>query len=123
MKIEEAIKRYSINAEYERTHGNLQGCLEFRQLADWLKELKQLREHTRWIPVTERLPEAGEYVGDVAKYYLVQNEYGDMMVARYTHSGHWRQMYQLELIDDEIVAWMPLPQKYKEEGSDKDEQG
>lgn len=47
MKIEEAIKRYSINAEYERTHGNLQGCLEFKQLADWLKELKQLREQKR----------------------------------------------------------------------------
>lgn len=118
MKIEEAIKRYSINAEYERTHGNLQGCLEFKQLADWLKELKQLREQTRWIPVSERLPEAGEYVGDVAKYYLVQNEYGDMMVARYTHSVYWRQMYQLEPIDDEIVAWMELPQPYKAESEE-----
>lgn len=39
-------------------------------------------EQTRWIPVSERLPKAGEYIrdGDVAKYYLVQNEYGDMMV-------------------------------------------
>ena len=113
MKIEEKIKRYLDNAEYERTHGNLQGCLEFRQLSDWLKELKQLREQTRWIPCSERLPEAGEYVGDVVKYYLVQNEYGDMLVARYTHSGYWRQIYQLEPIDDEIVAWMPLPDRYE----------
>ena len=44
MTLDEVIKRYSDNAEYERTHGNLQGCLEFRQLAEWLKELKQLRE-------------------------------------------------------------------------------
>lgn len=44
MTIDEAIKRYVDNAEYERTHGNLQGCLEFRQLAKWLKELKQLPE-------------------------------------------------------------------------------
>lgn len=44
MTIEEAIKRYVDNADYERTHGNLQGCLEFKQLANWLKELKQLRE-------------------------------------------------------------------------------
>lgn len=43
MTIEEAIKRYVDNAEYERTHGNLQGYLEFKQLANWLKELKQLR--------------------------------------------------------------------------------
>ena len=44
MTIEEAITRYKSNAEYERTHGNLQGCLEFRQLAEWLKELKEYRE-------------------------------------------------------------------------------
>jgi len=44
MIIEEEIKRFTDNAEYERTNGNLQGCLEFKQLADWLKELKQLRE-------------------------------------------------------------------------------
>lgn len=44
MTLDEAIKRYVDNAEYERIHGNLQGCLEFRQLVKWLKELKQLRE-------------------------------------------------------------------------------
>lgn len=41
--INEAITRYKNNAEYERTHGNLQGCLEFRQLAKWLEELKAYR--------------------------------------------------------------------------------
>ena len=30
MTIDEAIKRYTDNAEYERTHGNLQGCLSWR---------------------------------------------------------------------------------------------
>ncbi len=44
MKLDEAITRYKNNAEYERTHGNLQGCLEFRQLAEWLKELKAYRK-------------------------------------------------------------------------------
>ena len=44
MTLDEAIKTYTSNAEYERTHGNLQGCLDFKQLADWLKELKQLKE-------------------------------------------------------------------------------
>ena len=29
---------------------------EHRQLAEWLKELKQLREQTRWIPVSKQLP-------------------------------------------------------------------
>lgn len=53
MTLDEAIKRYTNNAEYERMVGNLQGCLEFRQLAEWLSELKQLREQTKWIPVGE----------------------------------------------------------------------
>ena len=43
MTLDEAIKRYNDNAEYERTHENLQGCLEFRQLAEWLKELKKYK--------------------------------------------------------------------------------
>lgn len=43
MRLDEAIKTYTSNAEYERTHGNLQGCLEFRQLAKWLEELRAYR--------------------------------------------------------------------------------
>ena len=68
----------------------------------------------KWIPVSERLPKTDEYVGNVAKYYLVQNEYGDMLVARYTHSEYWEQIYQLKPVADEIVAWMPLPRDYSE---------
>lgn len=44
MTLDEVIERYTRNAEYERTHGNLQGCLEFRQLAKWLKDYKRLLE-------------------------------------------------------------------------------
>ena len=43
MTLNEAIVRYKDNAEYERTHGSLQGCLEFKQLAKWLKELRAYR--------------------------------------------------------------------------------
>lgn len=77
-------------------------------------------EKTRWIPCSERLPKADEYVGDVAKYYLVQNEFGDMLVARYTHSGYWEQIYQLKPIGDEVLAWRPLPEPYQAEGSDEE---
>ena len=44
MTLDEAINTYTSNAEYERTHSNLQGCLDFKQLAEWLKELKDYRE-------------------------------------------------------------------------------
>lgn len=80
--------------------------------------LKLLEQEPRWIPVSERLPKAGEYIGDVAKYYLVQNEYGDMLVARYTHSEYWEQIYQFQPIGDKIVAWRELPQPYKAESEE-----
>ena len=76
-------------------------------------------QEPKWIPVSERLPKAGEYIGDVAKYYLVQNEYGDMLVARYTHGEYWEQIYQLKPIGDEIVAWMPLPKPYEPQESEE----
>lgn len=44
LSLDEVIKRYKNNAEYERTHGNLQGCLEFRQLAKWLEELQKIEQ-------------------------------------------------------------------------------
>lgn len=49
MKLDEVIERYTSNAEYERTHGNLQGCLDFKQLAEWLKDYKRLLECAHWI--------------------------------------------------------------------------
>ena len=44
MTIDEAITKYNNNAKHELTLGSLQGCLEFRRLAEWLKELKAHRE-------------------------------------------------------------------------------
>lgn len=40
MTLDEAIKMFTNNAEYERLRGNLQGYFHFKQLARWLKELK-----------------------------------------------------------------------------------
>ncbi len=66
-----------------------------------------------WIPVTERLPKPDEYVNDFPKYYLVQDEFGDMVVARYTHSEYWQQICCLKPYPDEIIAWRELPEQYK----------
>ena len=70
-----------------------------------------------WIPCSERLPEPKETENLIAKYYLVQNEYGDMIVARWDGNG-WEQMYQHEYLEDDVIAWMPLPEPYREESED-----
>jgi hypothetical protein len=71
----------------------------------------------RWISVSERLPKVNEYVGNIAKYYLVQNEFGDMMVAHY-NGKYWRQIFQLKPIAYKIIAWCELPEPYKAESED-----
>lgn len=87
---------------------------DHEQLAEWLKELKQLREQTRWTPCSERLPKENEYVGDVCKYYLIQDEHGDMYVAHLSSVG-WIPINSLKAISNEVVAWQPLPQPYRVE--------
>ena len=42
MTLDEQIKLLESDAEFARKDGDLQGCLNFRQLAEWLKEYKRL---------------------------------------------------------------------------------
>lgn len=117
MTLVETIKRYIDNAEYERTHGNLQGCLEFKQLAEWLKELKRFREQTRWIPVSERLPEkTGRYLCTVGAEYRNPREmyYAPQEWANKSDAATWRSIDGSYVYDWFVKAWMPLPEPYKE---------
>jgi hypothetical protein len=106
--------------KYRELSGDTNPNTSISRIGGYLDGYEKALEKTHWIPVSERLPKAGEYVGGVAKFYLIQNKYGDMLVARYTHSRYWEQIYQLEPIEDEIVAWMPLPKPYKAESEDKE---
>ena len=67
-----------------------------------------------WISTNDNLPEKNEYVNNVCKYYLIQDEYGDMHVAHYTGHG-WISIETFRAIESDVVAWMPLPEPYKEE--------
>ena len=122
MTLDESIKRYTDNAEYERTHGNLQGCLEFRQLAEWLSELKQLRERTRWIPVSERLPEPFSYVNCTCHSLIDDRE--DWVVETFylpqppnSPYSDWGNIPMLNWGECEVIAWMyrDIPEPYMEE--------
>ena len=45
-----------------------------QNIADELRKLPSVQPHTRWIPVSEGLPKKNEYIGNVCKYYLIQDE-------------------------------------------------
>lgn len=117
MTLEEAIKRYTSNSFYEKSDGNLQGYLEFNQLAEWLKELKQLKEQTQWIPVSERLPEKNRAVltyvdtGMTKTYCLAY--WNDRVKGWEEWIGY--RMLETEM-EYKVLAWQPLPEAYKKGG-------
>jgi len=92
---------------------------EHRQLAEWLKELKQLRKQTRWIPCSERLPEEdGQYLITVkykpeADYENIYAEHGEWIDGRWDMFcfGHCGEV-------EGIVAWMPLPAPFEPQESE-----
>lgn len=55
-RLENSCKRDWMGEDDERC------ASEHRQLAEWLKELKQLREQTKWIPCSEKLPDEEKWV-------------------------------------------------------------
>lgn len=145
MTLDEAIKRYTDNAEYEHTHGNLQGCLDFGQLAEWLKELKQLKEQmsnsekpNKWIPVSKRLPEELEPVNITWVNHNPESYYADIKDKPFTATGYYckgkwywfsstcedylREYGRCDVdeidADVEVTAWMPLPTSYKAESEE-----
>ena len=104
-------------AEMDYTHEDeCKKCAnEHRQLAEWLKELKQLREQSRWTPVSEGMP---KYID----YYLIQYSRevcGDEMAVAFYDVEEKRSDpdYEWEFRPTtheykEVVAWMPLPKMY-----------
>lgn len=78
-----------------------------------LQKLPPVTPKQRWIPVSERLPEPDrkdETGNDIA--FLVQTEWGTFFTA--TYDGNWCHVDSSILVDSEVIAWMPLPEPYKE---------
>lgn len=68
-----------------------------------VEALEKLSSAQQWIPVTERLPEVN---GD----YLVTGRQGAVNKRRYD-DGHWYGNWA-------VIAWMPLPEAYREGGAE-----
>lgn len=87
---------------------------EHEQLAEWLEELKRLREKFKWIPCSERLPNPEEYI------LLSFENYTGLDIGRYEKDGENDKFYPGD--EEEtyasygliVNAWMPLPEPYRE---------
>ena len=115
MTLDEAINLYEKRTEELYKAIPCDGCPfdkckeEYRQLAEWLKELKELRDQTRWIPCSERLPEEHMHV-------LCQFTFGGMGECYLAHGRfHIVVGYGMTCNEVMVMAWMPLPKPYKAE--------
>ena len=123
MSLDEAIRYYSRLADECRRKVNIERydymdlkdlAAEHGQLADWLNELKVLREKIqtllkkdRWIPITEKLPEPYKTV------IVTDVETIDTYTCEYHGGGYWNT--DTGDAKNRIIAWMPLPEPYKED--------
>lgn len=108
---------------------NYQRCADqHRQLVEWLKELKQLRERTRWIPVSERLPDV-QKDGDknFSEQVLITLNIGfwkkKKVIGRAYYCFIDKKWYGYSIGKGEVIgvtAWMPLPEPCKAESEVQD---
>lgn len=77
-----------------------------------LADLEQDEKENGWIPVSERLPEKNKDVITTVKYSGFMGMYGRWLKTAFIDDyGEWNG----ECIGGEVIAWMPLPEPYKED--------
>ena len=77
-----------------------------------LDDLEQDEKENGWIPVSERLPEKNKDVITTVKYSGFMGMYGRWLKTAFIDGyGEWNG----ECIGGEVIAWMPLPEPYKED--------
>lgn len=77
-----------------------------------LADLEQDEKANGWIPVSERLPEKNKDVITTVKYSGFMGMYGRWLKTAFIDGyGEWNG----ECIGGEVIAWMPLPEPYKED--------
>lgn len=100
-----------------------------KQVKERGKMDKYIKRMGNWIPVSEKLPE--EFVCDdgyvePSDYVLVWGDHGDYGVSRYwgnrkskkEHPNSYKDWMDLHWIVQKPIAWMPLPEPYKEQKDD-----
>ena len=103
---EEFEKSYGFT-DNEEVYTNGARLIPSFRVKQWLDHLSS-EEPQKWIPVSERLPEIGEYV-------LCSQDNGDVGEGKLLNYGGWHICYDQTCRGSYWVnAWQPLPEPWKE---------
>ena len=97
-----------------------------KKVIEHLEQMPSAQPEQRWIPCSERLPEEyGEFLVtmtekakakdlgfDIDETYIRKMRYNSNGWQLPRHIPSWIN----EAVKDEVLAWMPLPEPYQEEG-------
>jgi len=102
---------------------NVKECPWFEVQDKHGNKAKYYRE-PHWIPCSERLPEDDVYVLISKKPSPISGKefsvtIGMRYINRRSKKAEWRDSGFGYLSDDKVLAWMPLPSPYQEEGEEE----
>ena len=82
---------------------------EFYARREDIRAMPTIKPESQWIPCSERLPEEwGDYLVTKKMTGCYFEEYQTTDIAYYDRNGFHKA--------DTVIAWMPLPEAYREEG-------
>ena len=85
------------------------GCwIRYKLFENVLREQPTVQPEPQWIPCSERLPEIGQAV-------ICQCRAGIINVMKLDSDRHWFIDPNHLYMQGFVIAWMPLPDSYKEE--------
>ena len=96
-------------------NGSVTGCVSWDCNFISRKEAREAVKQTKWIPVSERLPETD----DIMLVTYIDDRDGEDTIWL-----GWHEMENIWYIDgfahggeygNRVIAWMPLPEPYKED--------
>lgn len=89
---------------------------QYNKMAERLTYLEQKNAEYEWIPVSERLPHAEYGESDIVLAYTKDGLYRIL----YFNGGNWcyptGECFEHNI--HTVIAWMPLPEPYKEINND-----
>lgn len=112
MKIEEAIEELKINGTKEplEISGSATRMMKYFKALDIAIEALEEKKNNTWVSVKDRLPPEPR-IGENG--YIVQEKNVCEPFSAYWDGERWTDS-NYEPIDD-VIAWMPLPESYKED--------